>query len=792
MPRQLAVSKEFNFSRGLITEASGLNFPENGCTETYNCVFNETGPVSKRPPIDFEPNYSTTDVDRSNKALSTYVWKAVSDEGDFTIVVVQIGSTLYFYNTAAVSLSRGFVSASQVDLSSYFTSTGQDVQECSYANGLGYLFVFHPGMDPVYVSYNSSSNSFSASAITLKIRDFKGVADILAVDERPSTQTTAHQYNTYNQGWATTSVTKADTVTFTNSSSSIGWPDHKLAVGNLVYFTTTDTLPTNFSASTPYYVVSVVDTDTITVSSYSAGTAIVAGSAGAGTQTGYTYIPYEQWTSTRSDYPSNADVWWDFKDENGVFDLAYVNSYSRGSAQAPRGHYILDLFNQDRDAVSGLTGLTDVTYTERPSIGEFFSGRLWYTGIPNNSLNNKIYYSQIIEDISQVGYCYQKYDPTSEDLSILLPTDGGEITISEIGTIYHMKVMGNYLVLFASNGIWGIAGSQGLGFDPTDYSITRIRDIGSLSSSSFVDINIATVWWNSDGIYTIQLTKDGLDVKSLTDDTVKAFYQQIPTLSKKQARGTFNSRTGIITWLYRSDVASDVTSIYEYDRILKLNTKTLAFYPWTLSSSTIPMIHSVVAPDVIGQSTNVAFDVIDSSSDTVVDNSSNQVVAFNYGKFATNIITTKYLTSYVNGGTYSFTWSSENPYNSESNNNFLDWYKYDSTGIDYTSYFISGYRLRGDGIRNFQSNYLYLFSDTEENLPTYDVSARWDYSTSEDTGRWPTKHRIAFTENNYKFQRRRLKIRGYGLTVQFKCTSLTGEPMNVTGWSVFETSNPGI
>ena len=84
------------------------------------------------------------------------------------------------------------------------------------------------------------------------------------------------------------------TVTFSNGSSTItyttGSNDH-LAIGNVVNFTTTGTLPTNFSASTNYYVVSVPSSTTFTVSATQGGTAISAGSAGSGTHTFHAKYP---------------------------------------------------------------------------------------------------------------------------------------------------------------------------------------------------------------------------------------------------------------------------------------------------------------------------------------------------------------------------------------------------------------------------------------------------------------------------------------------------------------------
>ena len=93
-----------------------------------------------------------------------------------------------------------------------------------------------------------------------------------------------------NTGLAT--ATSA-TVTFTNGSANITWTSHGRSAGDLVYFTTTGALPTNFTvAPLPYYVKTVVDVNTITVSLTNGGTAITAGSAGSGTQTVTLLSPY--------------------------------------------------------------------------------------------------------------------------------------------------------------------------------------------------------------------------------------------------------------------------------------------------------------------------------------------------------------------------------------------------------------------------------------------------------------------------------------------------------------------
>lgn len=90
--------------------------------------------------------------------------------------------------------------------------------------------------------------------------------------------------------WSSSNGTKTATVpstcTFTNSSANIG-VTNTCAAGDMVVFSTTSALPTNFTAGTTYYVLSSsLSTSNIQVAATSGGSAISAGSAGSGTQTG--------------------------------------------------------------------------------------------------------------------------------------------------------------------------------------------------------------------------------------------------------------------------------------------------------------------------------------------------------------------------------------------------------------------------------------------------------------------------------------------------------------------------
>src|SRR5690349_21110166 len=111
MPRPQGITVENDFRKGLFTEASALNFPPNAVIDTDNCEFLLDGSVTRRLGLDFESGAEFKLINRDGLAVSTYLWKNVSGDGDISIVVVQVGYILYFYRTdQASAFSAGAVS----------------------------------------------------------------------------------------------------------------------------------------------------------------------------------------------------------------------------------------------------------------------------------------------------------------------------------------------------------------------------------------------------------------------------------------------------------------------------------------------------------------------------------------------------------------------------------------------------------------------------------------------------------------------------------------------------------
>ena len=296
MPRQAATVVENNFIGGLVTETTALKFPPNACTETFNCVFDETGRVTRRLGIDFEPQGpgNTTLVQDDSDVYTEFAWTAVGGDGATNFLVQQQANNLFFFNISnslAASQSR---KTFQVDLNTYVitgSSRTPATEQCQYTIHTGNLIVVNPACDPIVIIYDPVGDTITTTAIDIQIRDFAGVDDGLELNERPidtvaglSTSNPEHYYNLLNQGW------------YHGSTGTVG-----------------------------------VDT-----------AATLA-----------------QWDTARTDLPSNADVVALFRSsETDAFDNAVLLANSPGSTPAPKGHFIFSATEQDRNAAALAEGFT--------------------------------------------------------------------------------------------------------------------------------------------------------------------------------------------------------------------------------------------------------------------------------------------------------------------------------------------------------------------------------------------------------------------------------------------------
>lgn len=193
------------FSRGLITEANALTFPENASREEINFTLNRDGSRRRRLGMEYEVGAirTTTDVNFTTASgmianCAVYRWNAVGGVVGNDNLVVAVGSSLY---VAPLSKGSKISSGSFTRVCDSYTNNG--IRDFTTINGDlimvrriydgGRVLVVHPDL-----TYED---------VYLKVRDLWGVADGLAVDNRPTTLSDAHKYNLLNQGWPSDKLT---------------------------------------------------------------------------------------------------------------------------------------------------------------------------------------------------------------------------------------------------------------------------------------------------------------------------------------------------------------------------------------------------------------------------------------------------------------------------------------------------------------------------------------------------------------------------------------------------------
>lgn len=713
-----------NFNKGLITEAGPLTYPENASIAEDNCHIFRKGNRSRRLGVNFEDGYQLSSYGVSLSSPSTnasriYRWDSVNGDSTVNFVVHRLGSSLYFYTAEANPLSSG-LKPFAVNLNQFLIPNGTDLStsEVSMVGGRGYLFVVGARLDPFLVVYDSDSDSISTERIYIQVRDFKGVNDGLANDEEPSTLSDSHLYNLMNQGWFDP----------TNTGAGV----------NVEYFD-------QFGGKSTY----------------------------KGPTTAVITAYYTQF----SRYPGNNKQWWVARDATtGDFDAELLSKFFTGTNRAPRGHFILDAFYKDRSAASGISGLPVEATSDRPNTVTFFGGRVWY------ACNSDVYFSQVLDDKSKAGFCYQEADPTSEDISDLVATDGGIIPIPEMAKAVRLVPVGGGIVCFATNGIWYISGTQA-GFTATDLSVSKINPIGTESSDSIVEADGQIFWWSRVGIMGMSQKTgmfgavDGVfDKTNITETTIQSFYNHdIPEQSKIFAKGIFDPATNTVQWLYSS---GDTPSNYMYDRILNMDLTLGAFFPWSVST---------VGPYISDIFTTTSLNPLPSAD-----------------SIRSNFI--KYLCAVPSNNVYSYT------FGYFKNDNFCDWQDYDGTGVAYLSFVETGYELLDDAMRDKQGPYVWCyFRRTEENfVPNgsgdYDADKqsscyfqiKWDWASSNRSNKWSSKtqaYRITrlpmFDESDLAFDTgfpivvTKNKVRGQGKAIQFRFESdEIGKDFDLLGWAV--------
>lgn len=833
MPNQtLSPAVQNHFIAGLKTEFTGLNFPENAATDTQNCVYSLIGDVTRRLGIDYEEGFAPTPMlNFAGVARSSFRWLNAGGDGLSQILVAQVGYKLYFWYTSSSTVQFG-PSAQYlnfpVDIRQFQAQGNTDIVqqiECQFASGNGYLFVFHPSCDPFYCTFipPSATNApgLLTNVINLQIRDVVGIPENTPDNFRPGTLSNEHLYNLLNQGWTqgsgwtgTATIPNGTNLPLSNvnpnptlnlqltsqSATNVLVPGDEISVvvatcagtgsnphnNGTVTLTATVTSYNGAGGSIGSTVTANSNPALNATGSWSGGNFTSSASAATITLVNQGFI--SKWQSVFNNFPSNADVWWLYKDTTDAFNPATTGpNVQPSTTAAPKGTYLFNPFIQDRSAASGIGGLTPLITSKRPSTGAFYQGRVFYAGVnssqaaggdePYYTWTENIYFSQIIENTASFSKCYQTNDPTTQTLFEILPSDGGVIQIQGCGAIYKLFPLRFGILVFAANGIWFLSGSTGIGFTADDFSVTKISSIQSISGTSYVDVQGYPFFWNNEGIYQVTPSQQPgsahspdiqLDVSNITLGSILTYYADIPLISKPFARGDYDSINYIIQWVYRSTPDNGLIDRYSYDTILNYNVITKAFYPYTIpvGTTTISGGQFAITAPIISDVKYINFPGSSNDSPDPVF---------------------KYITQLPAPYNAAITLSQEiDP-------NFRDFFSNDLVGQQYTSYFVTGFTPAGSGyLRKTQVPYLYLFLRNTPIPNGCTVQSIWDYASDPTSGRWSGPQKVFGKSARYGMVYRKIRFRGRGLVFQMKVSSIPGLPFDIMGWSALDATNQGI
>jgi hypothetical protein len=285
-------------------------------------------------------------------------------------------------------------------------------------------------------------------------------------------------------------------------------------------------------------------------------------------------------------WPALTHPWWAGKDQNNDFDYQAWQKVFGGNSLIGNGRFILDLYNKDRATASGVPGLPIETDDARFSSVAGFAGRVWFSGLKSKKKGSRIYFSSVVENMTNIGNFYQEADPASEDSPDLVDSDGGVINIPNASNIIALFEMGASLLVFAENGVWEIKGVDGV-FKAGEFSVSRIPEADGITNlASLVDAEGVPYWWGKSGIFTITGNTDltqstGRQGSNLSLSTIQTFWEAIPGEIRNEAIGNYDDVNNRIFWLY----APDATVKYKFTKVLILDTVLGAFIPWAFTDA---------------------------------------------------------------------------------------------------------------------------------------------------------------------------------------------------------------
>lgn len=752
-----AVKAEVNtFVKGLITEASPLNFPENASLAEENYELLKTGVRQRRLGMDFEESAIgrvalLEGESLSNAKIKTFVWEDAAGIPGKDILVIQFNNRLHFFDLNVASISAdGFISTIT------FPYTDLGTQVVSLTSVDGNLVIASGGYFLIYVKYSVDTNSFAAEGYSLKVRDLWGVdyepSDTTPNYRPPQSAPPPHFYNLYNQSWGVPRRYEgAADNQFTDPVSYFS--SQKLA------------LPAN-------------EESVWTAMSVKADA------------NPYEYLRPNAWDELRGATPEPAKGYF-------IIDLLKRGQSRTLAVEENSRRYpqmVLSTFSTNADTCAG-----------GPTIVHEFAGRVFYGGfsgeiIDGDSkspvLSSYLAFSKLVDNSVDLGKCYQEGDPTSREGSDIVDTDGGLIRISGMNSLLALENIGSTLVAIASNGVWAISGGSDYGFSATNYKVAKLSDFGGVSRDNVVKVGNTVLYWGQNSIYNVGQSNTGeLVVSSITDDTIQTFYSEISSDEKANSVGIYDDITKTVRWLY---YAEQVIGSEKGAKELILDTRIPSFYVYRIPNIPSTFLKGFFTVPTYRLSEG-SVSVI--SGTELVLSSTDQVVIPEMLRTPTpSSVRYLVMTKNVDPETF-FTFSYYK------DGEFRDWKSENGVGIDAKAFVITGAITANDSSVDKQVPYVTVHmyrteNGVDENLVPINqsgcfMSALWEWSNSPTSNKWSPpqqvyRYRRGYLANDvsdsydsgFELVTTKNKLRGIGRSVSLKFESEPYKDCRIVGWNL--------
>lgn len=816
------------FIGGLNTETSSIQDAPLNTSDELNCTIYPEGIRGRRYGIAIERDGQSFEVpEETQSSYSGFYWKNVGKTAK-DLIVQQAGSHLYFYDASTKPFSKS-KEPDSVDLSKYVTDTANFYSyPVNYSSGNGKLMVVSKYMKPLYISYDFDNQEFKVNIISLKYRDLEGLDDGLKVDAQPTDLSNEHEYNLLNQGWTRQQIEAFHKKISRYPSNNLQWFIGKDDSGA---FNTEKLLATYFG-NTPapkgHYILDYFDRDRGSASGILLGTARQA-SYSLNQNWGYSsrswhvspirdisvVIPSSVGTSktcvvnfstlitkiaksSLGTYRGNARMKvWGLKEDNWIevfSDVHYFSGPEIYTLEYPTNDTAYEQYKVTAEFYDGSTTSdaggcpTQLTVSLQLAITEdgnpfphthgldmiadvaYMSGKYFYLS------GDTVLFSQTIkEDSSGFDKCYQDADPTSEEISDLLPTDGGYVKFQTMGDGIALEVFNRGVIVFGRDIVFGLISPSTGRFTATEYDTVELSRAGIIGPRTVVQANNVVYYWSPLGVFSIGInynTDNILTASNISQNTIQSFYNDLPKYSKEHCQASFDYVNNRIYWFYPLDVEdlSKLNGCLVYD--LTYN----AFYPFKISDG-----GKVVA----------VFDTVDSfevqPSQYVRANGARVVAG---GKYIIAQEQVNDYNRYVAIQHNIITEDGKLSFGDFNSREFIDW---DTTGYD--SYMVSKPIVLQDTYLNKQVPILQtLFKRTEERelrTPRTYLAAsgaylrmRWGWSMDSKSNRWDLiqnsyRHQKDFLNDEYVESR--IHVRGRGKSFQIEVRNDSNKDFKLAG-----------